>query len=201
MSEHSTIHPSPADRQSQSAPSLTRGQGFAGGLRVETKFAGAGLESVAADGTFAGYASLFGERDLNRDVVMPGAFAKSIARRKAGGVRMLFQHDPAAPIGVWLELREDSRGLYVRGRLMSEVAKGREALALMRAGAIDGLSIGFRTVRARKDASSGVRRLFEVDLWEVSVVTFPMLPAARVSAVKGAGLAGLIRRAAQALRT
>jgi HK97 family phage prohead protease len=98
---------------------------------------------------------------------------------------MLFQHDPAMPIGVWKDIREDSRGLFVRGRLMPEVAKAREVLALMRAGAIDGLSIGFRTVRGRTDAKSGVRRLIEVDLWEISVVTFPMLPAARVSAVKG----------------
>ncbi len=82
---------------------------------------------------------------------------------------------------MWREVREDARGLFVRGRLMPEVAKAREVLALMRAGAIDGLSIGFRTVRGRTDAKSGVRRLIEVDLWEISIVTFPMLPAARVS--------------------
>jgi HK97 family phage prohead protease len=159
---------------------------------------------VEADGSFSGYASLFGEADLNRDVVMPGAFLTSIGRRGAGGIRMLFQHDPAAPIGVWREIREDARGLFVRGRLMTQVAKGREVLALMRAGAIDGLSIGFRTLRGRTDAKTGTRRLFEVDLWEISVVTFPMLPAARVSAVKGASrdalLAQAIRRAARTMR-
>jgi HK97 family phage prohead protease len=115
---------------------------------------------------------------------------------------MLFQHDPASPIGVWQEVREDSRGLFVRGKLTIEVARAREVLALMRAGAVDGLSIGFRTVRGRTDARTGVRRLMEVDLWEISVVTFPMLPAARVSAVKHAGdpnarLAAAIRRAAR----
>ncbi len=117
---------------------------------------------------------------------------------------MLFQHDPAAPIGIWREVREDSRGLFVRGQLMSEVEKGREVLALMRAGAIDGLSIGFRTVKGRTDAKSGVRSLLEVDLWEISVVTFPMLPAARVSAVKGmarSDLVATIRRAAVAMQT
>ena len=105
---------------------------------------------------------------------------------------------------MWLEVREDSRGLFVRGKLMTDVAKGREVLALMRAGAIDGLSIGFRTVRGRTDAKSGVRSLLEIDLWEVSVVTFPMLPAARVSAVKsamiGSDLPKLIRRAARMMR-
>jgi HK97 family phage prohead protease len=169
-------------------------------LARETKFAAAELSTVAADGTFSGYASLFGETDLNRDRVMPGAFAHSLARRGAAGVRMLFQHDPAMPIGVWEELREDSRGLFVRGKLMTDVAKGREVLSLMRGGAIDGLSIGFRTVRGRTDAKTGVRNLLEIDLWEISVVTFPMLPTARVTTVKGIGLVRVIGRAAERMR-
>jgi HK97 family phage prohead protease len=169
----------------------------------ETKFARAEVTAVDADGTFAGYASLFGQADLSRDMVMPGAFAKSLARRGTAGVRMLFQHDPALPIGVWLDIREDAHGLFVRGRLARDVAKAREVLALMRQRAIDGLSIGFRTVRGRTDAKTGVRRLIEIDLWEISVVTFPLLPDARVRTVKGAGADGLIRAmrsAAQMLR-
>ncbi len=182
-------------------PSLTLPHKGGGNPTRETKFAGAELSEVEADGSFSGYASLFGQTDLNRDVVQPGAFLKSIRRRGAAGIRMLFQHDPAAPIGVWEEVREDGRGLYVRGRLMPEVAKAREVLALMRAGAIDGLSIGFRTVRGRTDAKTGVRRLIEVDLWEISVVTFPMLPAARVSMVKGmTPLVRAMRKAARAMR-
>jgi HK97 family phage prohead protease len=168
----------------------------------ETKFARTALASVAEDGTFAGYASLFGKADLGRDMVMPGAFRASLARRGAGGVKMLFQHDPAEPIGVWTDIREDGQGLAVRGRLTTGVARAREVLALMRAGALDGLSIGFRTVRGRTDAKSGVRELLEVDLWEISVVTFPMLPEARVASVKAARDAALlaaIRRAAGAM--
>ena len=172
---------------------------------IETKFANAELSAIEADGSFHGYASLFGETDLNRDLVLPGAFRRSIAKRGPGGIRMLFQHDPAAPIGIWQDIREDHRGLFVRGRLMTEVAKGREVLALMRAGAIDGLSIGFRTVRGRTDAKSGVRHLVEIDLWEVSVVTFPMLPAARISAVKSMRnpewLLRTIRRGVRLMRT
>lgn len=137
-----------------------------------------------ANGTFEGYASLFGAEDQGRDVVMPGAFRGSLARRSARDVRMLFQHDPAEPVGVWEAIREDARGLYVRGRLIEGVVRAREVLALMREGAIDGLSIGFRTRKALRDARSGQRRLYEIDLWEISVVTFPMLPGARVSAVK-----------------
>ena len=85
---------------------------------------------------------------------------------------------------MWLDLHEDARGLFARGRLMPEVTRAREVLSLMRAGALDGLSIGFRTVQGRTDPATGVRRLDKIDLWEISVVTFPMLPEARVSAVK-----------------
>ncbi len=101
---------------------------------------------------------------------------------------MLFQHDPNEPIGVWLDIREDGEGLFVKGRLTTEVERAREVLSLMRAGALDGLSIGYRTVRGRTDAKTGVRRLIEVDLWEISVVTFPMLPEARIASVKGGRL-------------
>ena len=134
---------------------------------------------------FEGYASLFGTVDLGRDTVEPGAFARSLEKRGTRAVRMLYQHDPSEPVGAWLVLKEDRRGLYVRGRLTLSSARGREVHALMRDGALDGLSIGFRTVRARTDARTGVRRLLELDLWEISIVTFPMLPGARVEAVKG----------------
>lgn len=150
----------------------------------ETKRAPAGLAAVDPDGTFVGYASLFGVADEGGDTVERGAFTASLARRGAAGVRMLWHHDPAEPIGVWTEIAEDARGLRVRGRLLPEVARAREALALMRAGVLDGLSIGFRTLRARSDVGPGRRRLLEVDLWEISLVTFPMLPGARVAAVK-----------------
>ncbi|KAB2849259.1 MAG: HK97 family phage prohead protease [Hyphomicrobiaceae bacterium] len=150
----------------------------------EVKFARCDLAGVDADGTFAGYASLFGKEDLGRDVVAPGAFAKSLAARGAIGIKLLFQHDPNEPIGVWLDIREDARGLYAKGRLMPDVARAREVLALMRAGAVDGLSIGFKTVKGKRDPRTGIRRLAEVDLWEISVVTFPMQPEARVACVK-----------------
>jgi HK97 family phage prohead protease len=141
---------------------------------------------LKAKGAFEGYASLFGVEDQGRDVVMPGAFRASLALRAVHDIRMLFQHDPAQPIGLWDDIREDARGLFVRGRLLEEVARAGELLALMRAGALDGLSIGFRARRATRDARTGQRRLQEIDLWEISIVTFPMLPGARVSAVKSA---------------
>lgn len=141
---------------------------------------------IEADGTVEGYASLFGEIDQARDKVMRGAFAATLRQRSVQRIPMLFQHDPAEPVGVWLELREDQRGLYARGRLIPEVARGRELLSLLRAGAIDGLSIGFRTVRGRIDPKTRIRSLLAVDLWEISIVTFPLLAGARVHAVKQA---------------
>ena len=139
---------------------------------------------IAPDGTIEGYASLFGEIDQARDMVMPGAFARTLRTRGLRRIPMLFQHDPAEPVGVWLELREDFRGLYARGRLIPEVIRARELLALLRAGGSDGLSIGFKTVKGRVDPNTRVRRLIEIDLWEISLVTFPLLAGARVHALK-----------------
>jgi uncharacterized protein len=155
-------------------------------LSREVKFAGAPLSMVEADGVFEGYASLFGVVDLGKDMVEPGAFAESIGRRGAKGVKMLWSHDPAEPIGVWDIIREDLLGLKVRGRLNLQVSRAREVRALMQSGAIDGLSIGFKTVAARRDPRTGIRKLSRIDLFEVSLVTFPMLPEARVTAVKRA---------------
>ena len=140
--------------------------------------------TIDADGTVEGYASLFGETDQARDMVMRGAFAETLALRGLRRIPMLFQHDPAEPVGVWLELREDHRGLYARGRLIPEVTRARELMALVKEGAVDGLSIGFRTVKARVDPVTRIRRLHAVDLWEISIVTFPLLAGARVRAVK-----------------
>lgn len=150
---------------------------------IERKFTGLTIENVSADGSFTGYASLFGEIDLGKDAIEAGAFLKSVRERGAGGIRMLWQHDPNQPIGVWTVVREDKRGLYVEGKLAKGVAKAQEVLELMRSGAVDGLSIGFKTVRAKTDGA-GVRHIHEADLWEISVVTFPMLPSARVGQVK-----------------
>jgi HK97 family phage prohead protease len=142
--------------------------------------------SLSRDGTVEGYASLFGEIDQARDMVMPGAFTQTLQSRGLRRIPMLFQHDPAEPVGVWLDLHEDWRGLRARGRLIPDVARGRELIALVEQGAIDGLSIGYRTVRGRIDPKTRVRRLHQVDLWEISIVTFPLLDGARVSAVKAA---------------
>lgn len=175
---------------------------------LERKFAGGQpkLTCDAADGALVieGYASLFGLADQGGDIVQAGSCAASLKRLAAKGdrVRMLWQHDPARPIGVWDEIREDGKGLWVRGRLLDEVAQAREAAALIRAGAIDGLSIGYRTVRSGRD-EKGRRLLTEIELWEVSLVTFPMLPEAKVgrkAADEMRALAGIFNAATAALR-
>lgn len=139
---------------------------------------------IDAEGVVEGYASLFDAIDQARDMVMPGAFRATLARRGVRRIPMLFQHDPAEPIGIWLELAEDHLGLRARGKLIPEVQRSREVFALVAAGVIDGLSIGFRTVKGRVDPASRVRKLVEVDLWEISIVTFPLLAGARVRATK-----------------
>lgn len=149
---------------------------------LELKFTQASLSLVAENGSFTGYASLFDKVDLGQDAVARGAFVRSLERRGIRGVKMLFQHDPNDVIGTWTTIREDGQGLYVEGQLAANVTRAEEVRALMQAGALDGLSIGFKTVRSRRDGKSGVRTLTEVDLWEISVVTFPMLPDARIGA-------------------
>ena len=166
----------------------------------ELKFTPLDLKRVEPDGTFAGYASLFNREDMGHDIVLPGAFRDSLRQRGAAGIKMLFQHKPDEPIGVWESLKEDARGLYAKGRLMLDVARAREVLALMRAGALDGLSIGFRAVTGNRDAKTGIRRLAKVDLWEISVVTFPLLPEARVAHVKSARTVASSPRIAAATR-
>jgi uncharacterized protein len=169
---------------------------------LEQKFCRAEAARASADGTgVSGYASVFGACDQGGDIVARGAYARSLAALAQEGrrVRMLWQHDPAEPIGVWDEIREDGRGLFVKGRILTDVARGREAAALLAAGAIDGLSIGYRTVKAERDAK-GRRVLSDLDLWEVSLVTFPMLPDARVAAKADDALAtALMRDLADAL--
>ena len=153
---------------------------------AETKHLDAAFElkRLAGDGAFEGHASVFGVRDAYDDVVLPGAFMRTIRERGPRGVKMLWQHNARQPIGVWEEIEEDETGLFVKGRLALGTQAGREAHELLRMGAIEGLSIGYSTVNAETGEEEGVRKLGEVDLWEISLVTFPANPAARVEAVK-----------------
>jgi uncharacterized protein len=142
------------------------------------------IKKVADDGTFSGYASVFNVKDQGGDIVMKGAFTKSLTKYPAAKVKMLWQHDTSDPIGVWTKFEEDARGLKAEGRIILETTKGREAHALMKAGAVDGISIGYRTIRDEMDRKNGARLLHEVELREASIVTFPMNEDATVTAVK-----------------
>ena len=132
--------------------------------------------------------------DRGGDIVQKGCLWRKVFGvdfpRRGRQVKMLWQHDPREPIGIWDEVREDGKGLWVKGRLLEDVAKGREAAALIAAGAIDGLSIGYRAQKAAKSAK-GQRLLQELELWEVSLVTFPMLPSARLTAKEDGALPAL----------
>lgn len=161
------------------------------------------LKSISDDGTISGYASLFGVEDLGRDVVQSGAFTKSLKAKPASKVKMLRGHDTSEPIGVWDSIVEDHRGLKATGRLILDTVKGRETYALLKAGALDGLSIGYRTKRETFDRTKNIRLLHEIEIHEISIVTFPMLPTATISRVKSGSdfsrLVSAINRATRAL--
>ena len=139
------------------------------------------IKAVSEDGLFSGYGSVFGVIDSYKEVVAPGAFSESLSQRTPA---LLWQHRSGEPIGVYSALREDQTGLYVEGKLALKTARGAEAYELLKMGAISGLSIGFVTRDDSYDRVTGIRTLKKVDLWEVSLVTFPANDAARVSGVK-----------------
>jgi HK97 family phage prohead protease len=153
---------------------------------------------ASAEGVIEGYGSVFGNVDSYGDIVVAGAFATTLKGDRAPA--MLWQHNPDEPIGVWTEVREDKRGLVVKGQLALGTQRGREALELIRMGALSGLSIGFSTVRSSFDEQSGIRSLLELDLWEVSPVTFPANEAARITSAKSAENIKTVRDFERALR-
>lgn len=142
------------------------------------------VKNLAEDGTFEGYGSIFGNVDCYRESVVKGAFSKSLKKHEQDNnpVLMLWQHSWEDPIGVWKELKEDDRGLYGVGEINLDVQKGREAYSLMKQRALTGLSIGYKEVKYTDNAE--VRLLEEIDLYEISPVTFPANEEARISAVK-----------------
>ncbi len=156
--------------------------------RFEVKF-------QAESGQFEGYASVFNVVDSVRDSISPGAFRRCLAEMKSGQrlPPLLWQHDTAQPIGAWREMYEDSHGLYVKGDLfVAEIARAREAYKLMQEKVVNGLSIGYRVRQSHRDQKSGVRVLTDVDLLEVSMVTFPANDSARIMRVKSALATGVV---------
>lgn len=141
------------------------------------------IKSIHADGTFEGYASVFNIIDSQRDRVHAGAFKASLKGREKP-VQLLWQHQWEKPIGVIAALFEDARGLYMKGKLLLDVAQAREAYSLMKAGVVRGLSIGYSVKRSRRNPDSGIRELLELNLWEISLVTLPANEAAQVTVVK-----------------
>ena len=166
---------------------------------IEHRDAGGGREvrtyaltvKASEDGAVEGYGSVFGVRDNYDDVIAAGAFAASLAAHKAAGTMpaMLWQHDSHEPIGVWESMVEDASGLRIKGRLALDTVRGKQAHTLLKMGALNGLSIGFVSKQWAYDRDSEVRTLIEVDLWEVSIVTFPANQKARVTSVKSGDIA------------
>jgi uncharacterized protein len=137
-----------------------------------------------SDGSFEGYGAIFNTVDQGQDIIDPTAFDVSLDRRKSETFPILWQHDPSQPIGFWESIAPDAKGLFCKGRILRDVTKGSDAIALLKAMAIGGLSIGYKTIQAVEEGGGRIRRLMEVDLREISVVTFPMHPDAGVTAIK-----------------
>ncbi|MFC3873307.1 HK97 family phage prohead protease [Neisseria musculi] len=144
------------------------------------------IKSVDENGTFTGYGSVFHNEDSYGDIVRPGAFKKSLEKWAAKGrlPPMLWQHWRGDPIGVFTKMQEDDHGLYVEGRLLiDDIPQARAAYALLKEKALGGMSIGYREITTRQN-EDGTQDLLELDLWEVSIVTFPANEAATVDSVK-----------------
>lgn len=165
-------------------------------MKNQKKFAaGFELKFLAETGLFEGYASVFHVTDSVNDKIVPGAFRESLAAFKKEGrlPALLWQHDTAEPIGAIREMYEDSHGLFIKGELfIADLARAKEAYALLKAHVVNGLSIGYRTRESHRDQKTGVRVLTSVDLLEISLVTFPANPHARVVRFSGAAAAGHI---------
>lgn len=146
------------------------------------------VKALSEDGTFEGYGSIFNNQDYGGDIVAPGAFKRTLEELSQSGraLPMLWQHDSDHPIGACTDLKEDSRGLFFKGSLLLDVQRGAEAYALLKRGIVSGLSIGYVTKTYEIDEADDkwTRTLLDVDLFEISLVTFPMNNEARVSQVK-----------------
>jgi uncharacterized protein len=144
------------------------------------------LKALSDTGSFEGYGSVFGVKDSYDEIVAPGAFAESLAAQKAAGrlPAMLWQHRSAEPLGIYTGMAEDSIGLKVEGQIALSTVRGAEAHALLKMGALSGLSIGYMPREDSYDKVTGITTLKKIDLWEVSLVTFPANDAARVHGVK-----------------
>lgn len=154
----------------------------------ETRVIPFDIKAVAEDtaGAFEGYGSVFGTLDSYRDIVAPGAFTRTLKEDRKPA--MLWQHDQRMPVGVWTDIREDDRGLYVKGQL-ADTQQGRDTHTLLKMGALSGLSIGFSLAKngATTDGKTNIRTITDVKLWEVSLVTFPANDPARIALVKADG--------------
>lgn len=160
------------------------------------------LKDIDDKGRFTGYGSVFGELDSYRDIVIKGAFKNTLQKFKElkRKVPMLWQHNSRQPMGVYDVLKEDSHGLYVEGDINMKTQVGREGHALMEQGALSGLSIGYDTVMFKDDDVKLVRELHEVDLWEISPVTFPAGDTARIQTVKSWDELTTLRQCEEALQ-
>ena len=142
------------------------------------------MKHLQDTGIFMGYASIYNVGDSQQDIVKPGAFDRTLQEhlQQKRWPKMLWQHDPVQPIGLWTSMRSDSHGLWVEGRLFLDLPRGQEAYTLLKEGVVDGLSIGYGTAKSHRQGKH--RILEDLTLYEISLVTFPANASARILHVK-----------------
>ena len=168
----------------------------------ETRSYALQIKATGSDGAIEGYGSVFDVIDSYDDAIAKGAFSKSIGEHKSAGTMpaMLWQHDSSQPIGIWTEMSEDDKGLTLKGKLALDTEKGKEAHALLKMGALNGLSIGFMSKQWAYDKDTDIRTLTEIELWECSIVTFPANSKARITGVKSSDEITTLKDAERVLR-
>lgn len=149
------------------------------------------IKQIDEDGTIEGYGAIFGNRDSYSDIIEKGSFINTLVEKPTDKIKMLWQHRASEPIGFWTEIKEDEKGLYCKGKLLLKLTQAKEVYEMLKAGLIDGLSIGYNTVKSKIEEGEDeciIRRITEVDLWEISVVTFPANSSANITSVKETSL-------------
>ena len=160
------------------------------------------IKSYQEEGFFSGYASVFNVQDHHEDIIIPNAFKKSLEKWKEKGSfpKLLWQHDPRQPIGIWHEITEDAQGLFVKGQLLLDLQQAREAYALLKAGVISEISIGFRPLKTSRKGHKHLKYIEEIELHEISLVTFAANENAKVMTVKKFDVQPFVEQAQQLIK-
>lgn len=157
-------------------------------LKIKSSSNSSSSSNDENNGVFDGYASVYHEIDSQQDIILPGTFKDCLGRPES--IKLLWQHDASTPIGIFTKMRETGNGIHVEGKIITSTTKGKETFELIKAGAVDGLSIGFEILECHFEGKN--RHITKGKLWEISIVTFPANGKARINHVKSSTFKNLV---------